>query len=192
MDMDEAGDTVIDVGDISTLTTIPNSSDVENACRMLAGRDDCVVRFNHDLTVKAGAVRALAQIHRTKVLAEALIEMQAWLASQVSPQNPEFIAWFQAIITQEPKIMVKTFPRQVHILSVLRFAKEQWIDDDAIRAVLDEYQTYYGNNSESLFITSEHLLSSVLGRKSGDEVSKYLDWIVPRWRDSPEWQSALD
>jgi hypothetical protein len=76
LDMEEAGDSVIDVGGISSMTRIPHSSDVENACRIMAGRDDCAVRFNHDLTMKADAVRSLAQVHRTKDFATALVVMR--------------------------------------------------------------------------------------------------------------------
>lgn len=75
LNMEEVSLHILELGDLATLKSIPCDDDINSACAAMNNNEDCIVRFNKDLTLKPAAVRAVAQIHRTKQLAEGLHNM---------------------------------------------------------------------------------------------------------------------
>ncbi|KAG0373174.1 hypothetical protein BGX24_012044 [Mortierella sp. AD032] len=65
--------------------------------------------------------------------------------------------------------MLKTFPRNVPILSLLRVAGEQWIDDNAIHAILQDFQECYDHFNRLLFITSVDVPQALWSKRHQSE-----------------------
>ncbi|KAG0261256.1 hypothetical protein BG011_001237, partial [Mortierella polycephala] len=151
---------------ISTLRTIPSEEIALRACSMLLAQGEVVGSESANEAwgiyiagignFTPAAIRLLPGAARTKNFVDKVKEMLTWVEVEVLEFDREFAAWFRVILLDEPGIMVREFQptsgAPLSIESVLFLMKECYIDDEAVRSIMELFSETYGANGRYLFI----------------------------------------
>lgn len=101
----------------------------------------------------AAAARLLPGAAQTKTFVENAKEILHWIDNE---SDSEFADWFRDMLLDTPGIMAKTFKPSsgvaLNMNSVFFLMKENWIDDETIRTIMELFSETYGKTGRYLFI----------------------------------------
>jgi hypothetical protein len=99
------------------------------------------------------AAKLLPVAAQTVIFVDRVKDMLNWIARE---SDAVFADWFRCILLDTPGVMLKTFQATtgvpLSILSVLDLKREDFLDDEIVRAVMELFEESYGTNDRYLFI----------------------------------------
>ncbi|ORZ28358.1 hypothetical protein BCR41DRAFT_72808 [Lobosporangium transversale] len=160
---------IIPCSEIATLQTIPSAKNLLYAKRLI-GELDTGARTRSHTNEGSWAVRigSFGNFDKTTIklldpivfeamdMARGIREMLKWIGDNASSARDPFAVWFRDQLLNAPNIMQLSFRASTHVplnlSSALFFRNEQYIDDEAIRLVLDLFSEHYTANNQYIFI----------------------------------------
>ncbi|KAF9917017.1 hypothetical protein BX616_002158 [Lobosporangium transversale] len=103
-------------------------------------------------------LRMIFQVINNKKFGEDLQRMQKWVKNVVHSVNASFADRLYSILTVEDNIYEKTFhadynvEANITLRSLMSLSGENWLDDEAIKAILTFFSRGYGNGGKYVFI----------------------------------------
>ncbi|KAF9914206.1 hypothetical protein FBU30_002730, partial [Linnemannia zychae] len=100
------------------------------------------------------AARLLPVAVQTVAFVDKVKDMLSWIARE---SDAIFADWFRCILLDTPGVMLKTFQATtgvpLSISSVLDLKKEDFLDDEIVRSVMELFGESYGTDGRYLFIS---------------------------------------
>ncbi|KAG0350394.1 hypothetical protein BGZ54_003850 [Gamsiella multidivaricata] len=136
----------------------------------------CGVAISDFTYLSRDTVMELCHIFSIMGFTTLLRDMLDWVKEEIQVHDSNFATWFYSELLNTPGIVESVFKSAVGLLStrsVLYLKREDYIDDEAIRVMLELYAVNYAQDGRDLFIPP---LRSELWRSSNRYAKGTWDW----------------